>query len=285
MNTKNGDQITVILNSNIKEEENGTIKTRSTLLDISELKKARQKMEAQKEELEQANRELEQFVSICSHDLQEPLSTIRFGSDILKKNFTDQLDPKGKDYINYIHKASKRLGNQIKALLEYSRIGQEREKTTVNLKETVELVKYDLAKRIRECKAKITTSKLPKIEGYETELRLLFQNLIGNALKYCKKDVPPDIRISSFKDGDYHIFSVADNGVGIPEEDKENIFKIFGRSSQHLDINGTGVGLTHCEKIVKLHGGRMWVDSQLGVGSTFHFKLQAEKRVPKVKQD
>ncbi len=275
MNTKNGDQITVILNSNLKEDENGTIKTRSTLLDISELKQARQKMEAQKEELEQANRELEQFVSICSHDLQEPLSTIRFGSDILKKNFTDQLDPKGKDYINYIHKASKRLGNQIKALLEYSRIGQEREKTTVNLKETVELVKYDLDKRIRECKAKISTSKLPRIEGYETELRLLFQNLIGNALKYSKKDVAPDIRISSFKDGDYHIFSVADNGVGIPEEDIENIFKIFGRSSQHLEINGTGVGLTHCEKIVKLHGGKMWVDSQLGVGSTFHFKLLA----------
>jgi two-component system CheB/CheR fusion protein len=276
MRGKSGKSITVILNSNIRKDEKGNTRTISTLLDISELKEARMEMNRQKEELQQANKELEQFVSICSHDLQEPLSTIRFGSDILYKKFSENLDSKGKEYISYIYSASERLGNQIKALLEHSRIGQNLKKSTVNIKELVEVVKYDLSKSIQERNAKITGSKLPKIKGYETELRLLFQNLISNALKYSKDEDAPDIRVSAFKDGEFYIFSVSDNGIGIPEEDLERVFEIFSRSSQHDKYNGTGVGLAHCMKIVKLHGGKMWVDSQVGVGSTFHFKLLAK---------
>jgi two-component system CheB/CheR fusion protein len=133
----------------------------------------------------------------------------------------------------------------------------------------------DLAKSISDCKAKISIGKLPTIKGYEVELRLLFQNLLSNAFKYRKQGVTPDIRISSFKDNDHYIFSVNDNGIGIEEIDLENIFKIFNKIHRNDNFEGTGIGLAHCDKIVKLHDGKIWVDSQPGVGSTFHFKLKA----------
>ena len=274
---KDGRKIVIMLNSTPQLDENGNVvRTRSTLSDISELKKTQRKLRKQKEDLEQANRELEQFVSICSHDLQEPLGTIRFGSELLGKKFSNQLEDKGKEYVSYIHEASGRLSNQIKALLEHSRIGQDLKKEKVDTKELVEVVKYDLGKRIRECNANIHVGSLPTIKAYKTELRLLFQNLISNSLKYCKKGVSPDVRVSAFEDDEYWIFSITDNGIGMKEEDLDSIFTIFSRVPTEEKYEGTGVGLAHCEKIVKLHGGKIWADSQLGVGSTFYFKIKAE---------
>ncbi|WP_378186569.1 chemotaxis protein CheB [Aquimarina sp. W85] len=273
--TKEGKKIPVILNSEAVRDEKGNIThSRSTLVNISDLKKKQEKIEEQKAELERANKDLEQFVSICSHDLQEPLGTIRFGSDILSKKFSDSLDPKAKEYVEYIHSASGRLSDQIKALLEHSRIGRDLKMTRVDTKELVEIVKYDLGKRIQECGASIHSGKLPVVKGLKVELRLLFQNLIGNAIKYCKKDVAPDIRINAFKDNGYHIFSITDNGIGMEEKDLDSIFTIFNRVPTDEDYEGTGVGLAHCEKIVKLHDGKIWVDSKVGVGSTFYFKIK-----------
>ena len=275
--TKKGDRIVVMLNSTPQLDEQGNvILTRSTLSDITELKKTQRKLRKQKENLEQANKELEQFVSICSHDLQEPLGTIRFGSELLGKKFSDQLEDKGKEYVSYIHEASGRLSNQIKALLEHSRIGQDLKKEKTDTKELVEVVKYDLGKRIRECNANIHVGNLPTIKAYKTELRLLFQNLISNSLKYSKKGVDPDVRVSAFEDDEYYVFSITDNGIGMKEEDLDSIFTIFSRVPTEEKYEGTGVGLAHCEKIVKLHGGKIWADSQLGVGSTFYFKIKAE---------
>lgn len=275
--SKDGKRIVVMLNSSPQLDQNGKIVlTRSTLSDITELKKTQRKLRKQKENLEQANKELEQFVSICSHDLQEPLGTIRFGSELLGKKFSDQLEDKGKEYVSYIHEASGRLSNQIKALLEHSRIGQDLKKEKVDTKELVEVVKYDLGKRIRECNANIHIGNLPTIKAYKTELRLLFQNLMSNSLKYCKKGVDPDVRVSAFEDDDYYVFSITDNGIGMKEEDLDSIFTIFSRVPTEEKYEGTGVGLAHCEKIVKLHGGKIWADSQLGLGSTFYFKIKAE---------
>ena len=115
---------------------------------------------------------------------------------------------------------------------------------------------------------------MPSIWAYKKELRLLFQNLIGNSLKYCKPDVSPVVRISSFEDETYWTFVINDNGIGIAQEDLDNVFKIFGRASTQHKYEGTGVGLAHCEKIVKLHDGTIWVDSQVNVGSTFYFKIK-----------
>ncbi|TRO63387.1 PAS domain S-box protein [Christiangramia sabulilitoris] len=269
--TKGGKELPVLLNSNIKQDEEGNYYTRSTLMDLTEIKKIRHELEIQKKELENANIELEQFVSICSHDLQEPLSTIKFGSEILKKKYSEQFSGKASEYLEYINQSSTRLSEQIKALLEHSKLGQTDDFENVDIGEVLKLVKEDLASRIESTNTKITTSKLPEVFGYKTELRLLFQNLIGNAIKYKHKDRSPEIRISAFKDDHYYHFSVSDNGIGIKEEDLENIFKIFSRVEK--DNTGTGVGLAHAKKIVKLHNGKIWVDSEYGKGSTFHFKL------------
>jgi len=277
MITKNGEKLPVIINSTVERDENNNIvNNRFTCVDISELKEAQVRLKKKKAALERANKDLEQFVSICSHDLQEPLATIKFGSDILGKIYADKLDDKGKEYIKYIDEASDRLANQIRALLEHSKIGKNSEKTLVNTKELVEIVKYDLAKRIRDTNAQIHVGALPKIKAYQVELRLLFQNLISNALKYVAEDRRPEIRISAFPENNYWIFSIMDNGIGISEEDQKNIFTIFSRARTQDKYEGTGVGLAHAEKIVQLHEGSIWVDSQEGIGSTFYFKIKVD---------
>ena len=276
MLTKEGEKIPIILYSNVEYNEKGeAINNRFTCVDISEVKNAQEKLKEQKADLERANKDLEQFVSICSHDLQEPLATIKFGSDVLGKLYADNLDEKGKNYISYIDEASDRLSNQIKALLEHSRIGRNTKKSTVDTRELAEVVKYDLGKRIKDTNATVSIGNLPKVKAYKIELRLLFQNLLSNALKYIDKDRKPEIRISSFKEGNYWVFSVMDNGIGISEEDQKNIFTIFSRVRTKEKYEGTGVGLAHVEKIVQLHEGTIWVDSQKGVGSTFYFKIKA----------
>ncbi len=249
--TKDGKKLPVIINSTADvDENNNVISNRFTCVDISELKHAQIRLKKKKADLERANKDLEQFVSICSHDLQEPLATIKFGSDILGKIYADQLDEKGKEYISYIDAASDRLANQIRALLEHSKIGRNTEKTIVNTKELVEIVKYDLAKRIKDTGAKIHVGALPKIKAYQVELRLLFQNLISNALKYIDDDKIPEIRISAYPEKNFWVFSIVDNGIGISEEDQKNIFTIFNRVPTHRKYEGTGVGLAHAEKIV-----------------------------------
>ncbi|MCB7480578.1 chemotaxis protein CheB [Christiangramia sediminis] len=276
MTTKKGKILPVILNATAEKDEHDNLKTiRYTCVDISALQKAQEQLKEQKNDLERANRDLEQFVSICSHDLQEPLATIKFGSDVLGKMYASKLDEKGENYIKYIKNASDRLSAQIRALLEHSRIGKNGKKTLVDTKEIVEVVKYDLGKSIKDTNAKIHTGALPKLKGYEVELRLLFQNLISNAIKYVPKERNPEIRISAYKEDKYWIFSIVDNGVGISKEDQRNIFTIFNRVPGNDDMEGTGVGLAHVEKIVLLHEGSIWVDSQEGVGSTFYFKLKA----------
>ncbi|APG59314.1 chemotaxis protein CheB [Christiangramia salexigens] len=276
MITKDKKVLPVILNATAEKDENNELRTiRYTCVDISALKIAQEQLKEQKNDLERANRDLEQFVSICSHDLQEPLSTIKFGSDVLGKMYSSQLDEKGENYIKYIKNASDRLSEQIRALLEHSRIGKNGKKTLVDTEEIVEVVKYDLGKSIKDTGARIHTGSLPKIKAYEVELRLLFQNLISNAIKYVPKDRKPEVRISAYRENKFWVFSIMDNGVGISKEDQNNIFTIFNRVPGNEDTSGTGVGLAHVEKIVLLHEGSIWVDSQEGVGSTFYFKLKA----------
>lgn len=274
--TKTGEALPVILNAIAEtDEEDNMLSIRYTFVEIAALKKAEDQLREQKADLERANRDLEQFVSICSHDLQEPLSTIKFGIDILGKIYAPKLDEKGQNYVSYIKQASTRLSEQIRALLEHSRIGREGVKKPVNTRELVEVVKNDLGKRIKDTKARIHIGDLPQLEGYEVELRLLFQNLISNAIKYTPDDRNPEVRISAYQEGEYWIFSVVDNGVGIAKEDQDKIFTIFSRVKKHENFEGTGVGLAHVEKIVHLHNGTIWVDSQEGVGSSFYFKLKA----------
>jgi two-component system CheB/CheR fusion protein len=275
MCSKTGKTIPIMLNFTVEYDEfDKPTLNRFTCIDITELKKTQKALSKQKKNLERTNKDLEQFVSICSHDLQEPLATIKFASDVINKVYAKELDEKAKTYITYIDQACDRLSEQIKALLEHSRIGRDSEKKLIDTQELVEVVKYDLGKRIKETKAKVFVGDLPKIRGYEVELRLLFQNLLSNAIKYKDKNRDPEIRISSYPDGKYRVFSITDNGIGIPKENQKQIFDIFNRVPTEEKYEGTGVGLAHVEKIISLHKGSIWVDSQPGAGSTFYFKLK-----------
>lgn len=273
---KDKKEFPVILNADtILNDEGKIIAVRSTLVDITELKETQKELEIQKEDLLRTNEDLEQFVSICSHDLQEPLATIRFSSDFLATKYEEEFSEKSKEYLGYIHEASGRMSEQIKGLLQHSRIGKDVVRERVKISQLIEIVKYDLSKRIRDTQAQVYVGKMPILMGHKLELRLLFQNLISNAIKYRKPNENPVVRISSYTDSGFHFFAIVDNGIGIKEHDLNSIFKIFSRVPTEEKYEGTGVGLAHCEKIVKLHEGKIWVDSEYGVGSTFHFKIKA----------
>lgn len=237
--------------------------------DLTERKKAElsEKMEAK-------NKELEQITYIASHDLQEPLRTISGIVNIMNLQYENQLDEEADKYLKFMKEASERMRNLIKGLLDYSRIGKGNEVNYFDSGEVMEEVKQDLSAFITESHAKlIIVGNLPYLKGYRTEFRLLLQNLISNAVKFRKKDVDPEITISAVKENNCWKFALKDNGIGIDPKYQEKIFMIFQRLHNRSEYEGTGIGLSHCKKIVELHGGRIWVDSYLDEGSTFYFTI------------
>ena len=222
--------------------------------------------------LKKKNRELEQFTYVASHDLQEPLRTINSFTELMEEQYRGKLDDTADRYLAYIAQASTRMSALVKSLLDYSRIGRKRELTTVDCNEQLEAVQKDLEVSIVESNATFELGKLPQIKAYETELRLLFQNLISNAIKFRKPNTTPHITITAKKDNGW-TFAVQDNGIGIAENHKEKIFAIFQRLHSKSAYEGTGIGLAHCRKILELHDGEIWVDSQPNEGSTFYFSI------------
>ena len=165
------------------------------------------------------------------------------------------------------------MSTLIKGLLDYSRIGQDKEPTTVDCNSIIKEIQADFGTIINESQATLDIDELPKLKGYETELRLLFQNLISNAIKFQKKGTVPQIKISAQKENKRWKFSFADNGIGIATEHKQRIFSIFQRLHTKSEYDGTGIGLAHCQKIVDLHGGKIWVESKPNEGSTFYLTI------------
>jgi PAS domain S-box-containing protein len=230
-------------------------------------------LEKQNKKLQNQNKELEQFTYIASHDLQEPLRSLISFSELLEKEFIGKLGENGEFYINFISKSSKRMQLLVKGLLDYSRIGREKNLVEIDCNQIMKDVLTDMIITIKESNAEITVSDLPQLKGYETEIRQLFQNLVSNALKFRKKDVAPKIEIFAQKREDDWLFSVQDNGIGIEENNKQKLFVIFKRFNNREEYEGTGIGLAHCKKIVELHGGTIWADSKFGEGSTFYFTI------------
>ncbi|HKI47566.1 MAG TPA: ATP-binding protein, partial [Balneolales bacterium] len=227
-------------------------------------------------QLAQKNKELEQLVYITSHDLQEPLSSITGFANILEQYYKGQLDEDGRKYLHYLTQSCAHMSNLIKALLDYSLIGRERKLERVDCNQLVSEVTGNLYHAIHENSAKIIVGELPKLDANFIELELLFQNLIGNAIKFRKKDISPEITIKASKRNDVWEFSIHDNGIGIDEKFQEKIFNIFQRLHNKSEFEGTGIGLAHCKKIVSLYGGNIWVESTPGEGSTFHFTLPCD---------
>ncbi len=235
--------------------------------------KARQRAEQVSKELEQKNKELEQFAYVASHDMQEPLRTTSSFVELLQQQYHGKLDEKADKYLSFIAQSSDRMKVLIKDLLDYSRIGRKREFAKVDCNAILHEVLDDLGVAINESDAEIKSEVLPVLNGYSTELKQLFQNLVINAIKFRKKNVSPQINVSVKRNGSYWQFAVKDNGIGIEEKHNQRIFEIFQRLHTRNEYEGSGIGLAHCKKIVQLHGGKIWVESSPGAGTTFHFTL------------
>jgi signal transduction histidine kinase len=223
--------------------------------------------------LTNSNKELEQFAYVSSHDLQEPLRTISNFVELLEKKYAGKLDKDGVEYFNFIIKATSRMKNLITDLLEFSRVGRDISFEPVDCNLVLNEVIEEMSTSIKESNAHINISKLPVLRGNKTELRRLFLNLISNAIKFRKKNVAPEITIAVEEKKSEFLFSVKDNGIGIEAQFINKLFIIFQRLHSTEKYPGTGIGLATCNKIVSLHKGKIWVESEPDVGSIFYFTI------------
>jgi PAS domain S-box-containing protein len=229
---------------------------------------------AEKAELERSNAELEQFSYVASHDLQEPLRAVAGCVQLLQKRYRGRLDESADELIAHALEGTRRMETLIRDLLAFSRVGtQARPPERVDCRELLGRVLEDLTVSISESGAVITIDPLPTVMADPLQLAQLFQNLVGNAIKFRAGDRPPAIRVSAMRGAGGWTFSVADNGIGIEERQFERIFRVFQRLHTRKHYQGTGIGLAICKKIVEQHGGRLWVESRIGEGSAFHFSL------------
>lgn len=242
-------------------------------VNLLELRKNKSDLEKVMTKLKQKNTQLQEFTYIASHDLQEPLRTITSFIGYLKETNYEQLDENGQKGIEFIGEASERMSLLIKELLNYSLIGTKSNNAKINAEDMVNFILQDLNLLIKESKAEITCGQLPEVNAFPTEFRMLVQNLITNALKFSKKGCTPKIDIQAVEKNNFWEFAVSDQGIGIAPKHQQKIFQIFQRLHLDNEYKGTGIGLSHCQKIVELHGGEIWVESEEGEGSTFYFTL------------
>ncbi|THH35603.1 sensor histidine kinase [Neolewinella litorea] len=219
------------------------------------------------------NLELELFAYLTSHDLQEPLRTIISFVEILEEDYSDKFEGEARMALDYIRDGADRMSLLIKSLLQYSKVGKNRTKRMVNTNKVMQQIINGLQKSIRETEAEISYSPMPHVNVFEIEWTQLFQNLIHNAIKFRRKGVAPKIHLGVKERENEYEFFVEDNGIGIEERFREKIFVIFQRLHSNDEYPGTGIGLANCKKIVELHGGKIWLDSEVGVGSTFYFTI------------
>ena len=270
--------------------------------DITERKQAEEALKKTMADLERSNRELQQFAYVASHDLQEPLRMVASYVQLLAKRYQDKLDADANEFIGYAVDGANRMQEMINDLLSYSRVGTRGKPfETVDCTATLNQALTNLTISIEESSAVITHAPLPTVTGDESQLIQLFQNLIGNAVKFRGKETPhihisathesrktmddkretidqlptarlssPESQLSELKEG--WVFSVRDNGIGIDQQHKERVFNVFQRLHGR-DYSGTGIGLSICKRVVERYGGKIWVESELGKGSTFYFTI------------
>jgi PAS domain S-box-containing protein len=261
-----------------KLTRNGRTTFTTIVRDITKRRRAEEmiravELEATIAELRRSNEELEQFAYIASHDLQEPLRVLSSYTDLLAKRYTGKLDADADEIIAFAADGVTRMRRLINDLLAYSRAGRmAREPEPVSAELSVDSAIAGLEVAIEERGAVVTRDPLPHVSGDPTQLAQLFQNLIGNAIKF-RRDEPPRVHISARRNGTEWIFSVTDNGIGIDPRYGERIFAIFQRLHTQGEYPGTGLGLAIAKKIVERHGGRIWVESEKGKGSTFFFTI------------
>jgi PAS domain S-box-containing protein len=253
--------------------------------DVTPIKETQLQLEKSVEELKRSNQNLEQFAYAASHDLKEPMRKIRLFSDRLKERLEEKLEEEHRHYFSRISQATDRMNTLIDDLLVYSSVSSGvvlDEK--VNLEEIVKMVLEDLELEIEDNRANIKVGSLPTTKGHRRQLQQLFQNLIGNAIKYKKPDITTEVFISSRlinneENKNYHLIEITDNGIGFESKDAERIFDIFTRLHGNAEYKGTGVGLSIVRKVAENHGGYIWAESNLGEGAIFKLVLPVHEDI------
>lgn len=270
-------------NNQLLETKNTKIKDQNSLLKVIHkrqlatnnlLEEKNELIEAQNRKLEHSNRELEHFAYMASHDMKEPLRTIGSYTNLLRRRFKDKInDPAAEEFMNFITDATDRMQVLLEDLLWYSRAGTQKGKVEiVDTYKTAELVVHNLNHQVNSKNAKVLIDPLPNVVTNKNQLHQLFQNLISNGIKY-NESLVPTIAISAKENETEYIFSVQDNGIGIKDEYKQEIFEMFRRLHTRNDYEGTGIGLATVKKIIDAIGGKIWVDSEENQGSTFYFTI------------
>lgn len=256
----------------LKNDQGETDAVLGVSRDITTTKRAEEELAQKAEELARSNAELENFAYIASHDLQEPLRMVASFAELLGQRYRDQLDDKAREFIGYIDEGTQRMKLLIDDLLTYSRLGRKKEWRPTDLNTVLDRALFNLALLIEETGAEITRNPLPTVHTDPVQMLQVFQNLIGNALKF-RAQSRPQVQIGAQEDENEWVFSVRDQGIGIAPEYAERIFLMFQRLHSRSQYPGTGIGLALCKKIVENHKGRIWVESQEGQGATFYFTI------------
>lgn len=277
--TRDGRLVHVEAHSSILNDSKGRpIGAVGVMMDITERRQIEEAIAEYAEDLRRSNEELEQFAYVASHDLQEPLRMVTSYLQLIEQRYGERLDGDAREFIGYAVDGASRMKTLINDLLAYSRIQRSQaEFEPVALESVLEQARYNLQLSIEDTGAVITHDPLPEIQANPLQMTQLFQNLIGNALKF-RDDRTPEIHIGVKRERGYWHFSVKDNGIGIESEYLERIFLIFQRLHGRQEYPGTGIGLAICKKIVDKHGGQIYAESTPGEGTTFHFTIP-QKRV------
>jgi PAS domain S-box-containing protein len=242
-------------------------------VDITAAKRAEQALARRAEELGRSNKDLEDFAYVASHDLQEPLRMVSSYAELLADRYMGRLDPDADEFIGFITEGVGRMQVLIRDLLAYSRVGTSgRDFVSTESEAVFAKALENLRAAVLESGATVSHDALPVVKADPGQLSQVFQNLIGNSIKFRRAD-PPEVSVSARESDAEWVFSVADNGIGIESQYYEGIFNLFHRLHTTQEYGGTGIGLTVCKKIVERHGGRIWVESEVGKGSTFHFTI------------
>jgi signal transduction histidine kinase len=268
-----GHKIMLLNACRIYRKDIGTQMVLLAIEDITERKRSEKELKKLSEELARSNADLKDFAYVASHDLKKPLQSIEGFVKLLARRYRGKLDDKADEFLEYIIDGAQRMQELIKDLLEYSQVGAKGEKLKfIDCSFVVGKAIGNLQAAIEESNAVVTYDELPTITANTSQMISLFQNLIDNAIKFRSEEAPR-IHISAERKGKEWIFSIRDNGIGMDPNDSGRIFEMFQRLHGSTEYPGTGMGLAICKKIIERHGGRIWVESESGKGSTFYFTM------------